>query len=254
MSKIFGKFRRQLLKENRFSKYLLYVVGEVVLVVIGILIALQINNWNEAQKESAEEKRLLLALIEDFEENSLRIETAISKEKDMITMSKSLIAAMQSDQKTIDKDSIRFWVASGAKSWWNAQFVTGTYDAIVSSGKIDILKSDALKRVLSQFAADIDSGFEYHDESINYLMEMNHISADVAPAIIHEVQREALDISINDKDLDEPIQKLIENDTYLGLLISKTWLETLRVDYQEKLQAYIAEILSICKSELNQSA
>ncbi|MEO1484402.1 MAG: DUF6090 family protein [Bacteroidota bacterium] len=254
MSKIFGKIRQQLLKENRFSKYLMYVVGEVVLVVIGILIALQINNWSEARKQSAEEQRLLSALIEDFEENSIRIEAAISKEKDMITMSKSLIAAMQSDNQNVDKDSIRFWVASGAKSWWQAQFVTGTYDAMVSSGKIDILKSDELKRVLSQFAADIDSGFEDHNESINYLMEMNHISADVAPAIIHEVQREALDVSLSNKDLDEPIQKLIENDTYLGLLISKTWLETLRVDYQEKLQTYIAEILSICKTELNQSS
>jgi len=46
MIKFFRKIRQQLLTENKFSKYLLYAIGEIVLVVIGILIALQINNWN----------------------------------------------------------------------------------------------------------------------------------------------------------------------------------------------------------------
>ena len=50
MIKFFRKIRQRLLNENRFSKYLLYAIGEIVLVVIGILIALQINNWNESRK------------------------------------------------------------------------------------------------------------------------------------------------------------------------------------------------------------
>jgi hypothetical protein len=47
MIKFFRKIRQQLLTENKFSKYLLYAIGEIVLVVIGILIALSINNWNQ---------------------------------------------------------------------------------------------------------------------------------------------------------------------------------------------------------------
>ncbi len=251
MPKFFRKIRRTLLKENRFSKYLLYVIGEVVLVVIGILIALQINNWSEARKRSAEEQRLLVALVEDFEQNKIRIEEAISSERDMIEMSKSLIGTMQSNQKVVNMDSVRFWVASGAKSWWKAQFVTGTYDAMVSSGKIDILESDDLKRILSQFAADIDSGFEDHQESMSYLIDMNRISADVAPVLLHDIQREKLGVLVSHEELDEPVEKLITNDVYLGLLITKTWLESLRVGYQEKLLAYINEILTICKAEQN---
>ena len=46
MIKFFRKIRQQLLAENRLGKYLIYALGEIVLVVIGILIALQINNWN----------------------------------------------------------------------------------------------------------------------------------------------------------------------------------------------------------------
>ncbi len=249
MTKVFKKIRQGLLHENKFSKYLLYAIGEIVLVVIGILLALQINNWSETQKRKAEEEKLLIALIEDFKENKDRIKEAIRKEEDVIQTSRSLIQAMQS-KNTIHKDSIRFWVASGAKSWWRAEFVTGTYDAIVSSGKIAILKNDNLKRLLSQFTADINAGFEDHNESMSYLIEMNKISADVTPALIHDVELEKLGITSTDNDFGQSIEKLINNDVYLGLLISKTWLETLRIDYQQKLQGYIDEIIAICESEL----
>lgn len=49
MIKFFRKIRQRLLTENKFSKYLIYAIGEIILVVIGILIALQVNNWNEGR-------------------------------------------------------------------------------------------------------------------------------------------------------------------------------------------------------------
>lgn len=250
MIKFFRRIRQQLLSENNFNKYLLYAIGEIILVVVGILLALQINNWNEARKRNIEEEKLLTALIEDFNENKVRLEKAISRETDMVRMSKSLIKAMQSDQKAIPPDSIRFWVTSGAKSWWKTEFVTGTYDAMVSSGNISILENDNLKRVLSQFSADIDSGFEDHYESMHYLIEMNKISAEIAPTLIHDIQREELGVTTDSKDIDLHVAKFLNNDAYLGVLISKTWLETLRILYQRKLQGYIDEIISICRSEL----
>ena len=51
MIKFFRKIRQKLLNENRFSKYLVYAIGEIVLVMIGILLALQVNNWNELRKK-----------------------------------------------------------------------------------------------------------------------------------------------------------------------------------------------------------
>ena len=50
MLKFFRKIRQQLLSENKFSKYLLYAIGEIILVVIGILIALQLNMWSMIEK------------------------------------------------------------------------------------------------------------------------------------------------------------------------------------------------------------
>ncbi|MGB5372105.1 MAG: DUF6090 family protein, partial [Flavobacteriaceae bacterium] len=62
MLKFFRKIRQQLLVKNNISKYLLYAIGEIVLVVIGILIALQINNWNEDRKDRAKERFYLRSI------------------------------------------------------------------------------------------------------------------------------------------------------------------------------------------------
>ena len=59
MINFFRKTRKKLADDNKPLKYLRYAVGEIVLVVIGILIALQINNWNEGRKDRVLEKKLL---------------------------------------------------------------------------------------------------------------------------------------------------------------------------------------------------
>ena len=127
MLKLFRELRRRLLAESKFKKYLLYAIGEIILVVIGILIALQINNWSETQKRNNEEQKLLTALIKDFNENKTRIEEALDKEQNTIEKSISLIKAMQNKQEQINPDSIRYWVASGAKSWWKTEFGSWGY-------------------------------------------------------------------------------------------------------------------------------
>jgi len=74
MIKFFRKIRQKLLSENKFSKYLIYAVGEIILVVIGILIALSINNWNENKKTTANIKNLLIGLTNDLKQDTLLIQ------------------------------------------------------------------------------------------------------------------------------------------------------------------------------------
>ena len=69
MIKFFRKIRQRLLTENKFSKYFLYAIGEIFLVVIGILIALQINNWNQNLKELKKENELLISLQQEISAN-----------------------------------------------------------------------------------------------------------------------------------------------------------------------------------------
>ena len=69
MIKFFRRIRQQLLTENKFSKYLLYAIGEIALVMIGILLALQVNNWNDERKEKRHEIDILKQMKTDLEED-----------------------------------------------------------------------------------------------------------------------------------------------------------------------------------------
>jgi hypothetical protein len=81
MIKFFRQIRQKLLTENlpdgqagKFSKYLLYAIGEIILVVIGILIALQINNWNEHRKAEIAQKVLLENFLEDLKADATQLQ------------------------------------------------------------------------------------------------------------------------------------------------------------------------------------
>ncbi|MDO1501189.1 DUF6090 family protein [Winogradskyella maritima] len=70
MIKFFRKIRYNLMEQNKTGKYFKYAIGEIILVVIGILIALQINNWNENRKSLINERVVLTKFLQDLESDS----------------------------------------------------------------------------------------------------------------------------------------------------------------------------------------
>jgi len=77
MLKFFRKIRLKLIDEGNLKRYLIYAIGEIALIVIGILIALQINNWNNWKKERIKEREILIDLVENLEINVKTIESDI---------------------------------------------------------------------------------------------------------------------------------------------------------------------------------
>lgn len=83
MIRIFKRIKESLLSEKRFRSYMIYAVGEIVLIVIGILIAVEINNWNESKKSDARIKSVLLLVKDNLKEDKAELELnlEIGKEK-----------------------------------------------------------------------------------------------------------------------------------------------------------------------------
>lgn len=81
MIKFFRRIRHNLIMENKTSKYFKYAIGEIILVVIGILIALQINNWNEERKAQKEEQQLYKTILSDLKTDASYIENTINELK-----------------------------------------------------------------------------------------------------------------------------------------------------------------------------
>ncbi|WP_445386460.1 DUF6090 family protein [Robiginitalea sp. IMCC44478] len=78
MLRFFRQIRQRLLTDNKFSKYLLYAIGEILLVVIGILIALQVNNWNENKKDIQKSRVLLQEFKKDLASDTTGINRVVS--------------------------------------------------------------------------------------------------------------------------------------------------------------------------------
>jgi len=74
MITFFRKIRQKLLSQNRVTQYLTYAIGEVALVMIGILLALQVNNWNETRKAQKAQRDLLSSFLEDLKADSVEFE------------------------------------------------------------------------------------------------------------------------------------------------------------------------------------
>ncbi len=78
MLKFFRRIRRRLIDEGKLKSYLVYAVGEILLVMIGILLALQVNNWNQSSQTKAKEQKMLIALQGEFTHNLNSLHTVIT--------------------------------------------------------------------------------------------------------------------------------------------------------------------------------
>lgn len=107
MIKFFRKIRQKLLGENRFSKYMIYAIGEIALVVIGILIALSINNSNEYRKNRETEKVYLNSLYDELLRDSAYFESTESRLNAIEESGRNVIAVLAHPNKQVN-DSLKF--------------------------------------------------------------------------------------------------------------------------------------------------
>ena len=77
MIKFFRNIRQSLLQDGKTSKYFKYAIGEIILVVIGILIALQINNWNQIKQNHKKEKLYLTEIVTNLKQDSIRLKEVL---------------------------------------------------------------------------------------------------------------------------------------------------------------------------------
>jgi hypothetical protein len=146
MINFFRKIRKQLADDNKPFKYMRYAIGEIVLVVIGILIALSINNWNEESKSEKFEKDLLIDLrntiIGDFEITGMSIDgNERSKQSSEI-----ILTYFDQDLPYHDTLAVHFETAN---IWWKMLIREQAYEKAKAYG-LDFIKDDSTRKMLSE--------------------------------------------------------------------------------------------------------
>lgn len=147
MIKFFRKIRKKTLTENKFIKYLLYAIGEIVLVVIGILIALSINGWNQDRINEKNENKYLDDLKNELQ-GHIGLSNYFLKDNFYRKMEGLTLAKNYCEQKIQDQDTLEFLnkVSYGAVISTGITFLSiKTYDELVNTGNFQLIRNDSLK-------------------------------------------------------------------------------------------------------------
>jgi len=153
MTPFFRKIRKALADDNKPIKYLRYAIGEIILVVIGILIALGINNWNEERKNKLIESEYYCKLLADFELDRQNIAKLYKESEHKIETSKRLLLELNNKDK--DKS---FLVNNYLQALRTNAFVPSkvAMSDLVSSGRLNLLTNDSLKNNLVRYYGELD--------------------------------------------------------------------------------------------------
>ena len=212
MIKFFRKNRQKILTENKFEKYLTYAIGEIVLVVIGILIALQLNNWNENRKEDRELKGYLHKISQNVS-NDIRQINYLKTLRDTVNAK-----ATRSGQALMKRDFYNVsTILQGSIVVFEFYFIPDKsgFEALKNSpflGKINNTKVDSL---LTRYYSLVERTHHSELSYNNFIENMEaQINTDVDPTareiIAHKVNKGE---EITSKDY-EDVSPLIHNNAF----------------------------------------
>jgi len=242
MIKFFRKIRQKLLSENKFSKYLLYAVGEIILVVIGILIALSINNWNENLKSKKEEISVLKELLSDSKTNLLSLEEDIFLNQRAINSNMLISDLLINKRPYNDSLDIHF-----GNIQYNTQFTlnTGGYENLKSRG-FEIISNDSLRKSIIKF----------YDRWVDFIDDLEDMNNKVSLEQFNPSYKfyfknfkrdlEGLYVSFKPQDY----QKLIQNNEFLKLIREQKYNNEYTIQALDMGITQIKELIAQLETEL----
>lgn len=157
MIKLFRKIRHKLLSENKFTQYLIYSIGEIFLVVIGILIALQININNNYKEQRITEQEYLKSLETEFRLNLENLNTAIHENDVREKALSDLLTLFDvSVLDTVNNQSISSLLHPIFGTELNYNPSLGVLSDIINSGKLNLILNKHLRQKLASFEGSLD--------------------------------------------------------------------------------------------------
>jgi hypothetical protein len=170
MLNFFRRIRKKLADENKILKYARYAIGEIVLVVVGILIALQVNNWNEDQKEKKIQIGYLKRIHADMQKDTTYLRQKIQRAQDEQQSYYDFIHSMYEVQSTKEDFTKLF-----SSAVWDADDLIlqdQTFAEISTSGKLELISDDQLKKSIIDY---------YRNYTITgkHITEMNNTGIDL---------------------------------------------------------------------------
>jgi hypothetical protein len=239
MIKFFRKIRQKLLTQNKFSQYLIYAIGEIILVVIGILIALQLNNWNTDHKSSIEEIELLTEMKFNLEKDIKDCIWNINKNKELYNSNLIVLKQIEERKPFIDSLNVHYGNLLGTTTQLRN---LSAYDHLKSRG-INLIKNDSLRQQITTVYS-----------ARYYYIEMKELEYD------NQIQLNQVIPQLNGKIIIDNIAKTgypidLENlydDNYLkGTLRTNIDVKRFMIKAYKNLEGDLRNLIELIDIELN---
>jgi len=173
MIKFFRTIRQKLITEGKTSSYLKYAIGEIVLVMVGILLALQVNNWNEKRKENIQEKKYLKRFEAELNTDLENILNAISTNKSRIHRAEFLLRTIDKPQLAEDSSSYFIKSIEHAGYTFMPTISDNAFEELKSSGNLSLISNESLRVTLQKYYSWTSIGrqwdFLQQDFQLNYI-------------------------------------------------------------------------------------
>ncbi len=250
-----------MLGEYKFSKYLLYAIGEIFLVVVGILIALQINNWNEANKNRQLQLNYVRGLISDLEYDINAFSGSINELDDHRESADALLTCYKEQSSLPEEELMAHFVNVGLIARFSHR--NTVMEDMQSAGRLHLIMSDSVRQEIISYYKMAGSVIEGNDNNNTWILDK------IIGSRIYTEQFDFNSTVAASKKL-PPIMKSVEVNSFTGLpylhdighpdrdnivnlLTAKNWLEGLNKFYalqgrdsaqslKELLEAYLEEI------------
>ena len=162
---------------EKSKNYLFYALGEIVLVMLGILLALQVNNWNEGRIEGRVERKLLLELMQDLRATLGELNSDIAMNEMLIKEGNQFIEIMNSEREEFLSDTLDVYFLWG----FSAVFARSVAFDNISTRGISIIKDDSIRLHLAKVYDEEMPRIKNNEEYVDY--HIRHIEEQVSPFI-----------------------------------------------------------------------
>jgi len=253
MIKFFRKIRQNLLMENKTGKYFKYAIGEIILVVIGILIALQINNWNEKRKIQSNQENYLTLLKTEAENNLKEIRNTKNEVSEMNMTQIVLYNLINIKQDTVTEKHLSeslFRIVSG---FYKFKYENSALSDLKSSGNLKNVLNDSLRKYLIALEPLVievqiqeDAVIDSRDKVRNYINENGSLKVIIDQS--EEEERLGLPKLSKSKKTNIDLLGQVEFENILILYIGVT-NRIISTQYPE-MENHLIKIIDIIDKEL----
>jgi len=236
--KFFRKIRQSLLAEGKTGQYLKYAIGEIALVVIGIFLALQLNNWNAGQQRIDQELALLAEMRQNLERDLDDCRGNIASQKRWQRAQGIVLNHLE--QRTPFHDSLRYHY-SNLMGATQLTANSSAYDNLKSIG-FNLIRNDSLRRAITELYSEKYTFLANSEIEMDIHMQLQDMGPQMhEKLVVDTVWRSAYPIDVN---------ALMDDNLFKGTLRMNKWMRSFMISQYEGIESRIIDLIALIDREI----